>query len=665
MEMNIHEDLYRAIEKENLTEEALKGLVEKIFSNCSSLDLQPFSKRGFSGAILLIVQGVKITGSRIKTCILKISNESDIEGEFANYKDHVEGCLDYTRVPAVYQHRPQYFKNWGGIAFSKIGSGERSPIQFKEFYASSGIPALCGTLNALFNELMQPWAEPRILRGSPLWEEVYRMTPVKIQSINDNISPLLSGGFYKYLSSSLNPIEYCKRLSKTRIPGLIETIIHGDLNSANILFKDNLSDPWLIDFAHTGYGHYLRDFAKLESEIKFVLMDKENEEDLKRLPHWLDMDHALDIIPFGEPLCLLPSYPKTTEDPEIIKAYSIIRHLRSLAFDRMIGNKELHIAQYRISLFFYTLETLTFRDISLCKKVLAFRSASRLCQFIRVDLNNMIKKNHTAPNYLMFLGRSGDESWHVTDDIERRYYGITGLIFPHRSYMREFVREAQDIIIKHQIPLDFKFEYHSKENYNNDLLGLLKKSKFIIIAVVIDKYVQAYVKPGTRGNFYASNLNDIITIFVNYLNIQKKIICLGSVIGPHVGSQPSRSRKAYEELLKQGTGTRSATYFKQTLTAKNLTERPTWPDNITEERMGKEPLTVEKCKELRISDYLGLKLANILTKTVTMDICLENGIRPDKMGQSDKLLLEVLKAKYWKNPCTMDAVGFGKVFIKE
>lgn len=665
MRVNIQRDLYGAIEEENLPEETLKGLVENIFSNCSSLDLQLFSKRGFSGAILLIVQGIRITGQKINKCILKISNKSDIEREFKNYVVHVDGCLDHTRVPAVYQNKPKYYKNWGAIAFSKIGGGERSPIQFKELYASSEIPMLCGTLNALFNGLMQPWTEPRILKESLLWEDVYDMTTNKIQSINDNILPLLSEDYYKYLSSSLHPIEYCKRLSKNNISGLIYTISHGDLNSANILFRDNRSDPWLIDFAHTGYGHYLRDFAKLETEIKFVLMDKENEEDLKRLPHWLDMDHALDIIPFGEPLRLLPSHPEINEDPEIIKAYSIIRYLRSIAFDRMVGNKELPIAQYRISLFFYTLQTLTFRDISSWKRLFAFRSASRLCQFIKFDSNDKIRKKHTAPNYLMFLGRTGEESWHVTDDIKRRYYGITGLIFPHRSYMREFVREAQDIIIKHHIPLDFKFGDPNKKNYNNDLLSLIKKSKFILIGVVIDKHVHAYSNPETQGNFYASNLHNILTIFANFLNTQKKNICLGSVIGPHVGSQPSRSRKAYEKLLKQGTGTRSPTYFKQSLTAKNLTERPIWPDNITEKTMKKEPLTVKKCKELKISDYLGLKLADILTKTVTMDICLENGIRPDKIGESDKLLLKNLKAKYWKNPCTMDAVGFGKMFIKE
>ncbi len=666
MQVTIQKDLEEVIREEKLPRETLTRLAGKIFSNCSSLHLQPFGKRGFSGAILSLAQGNRTTGLKTIVCILKISHKDDIEREFKNYNYYVNGCLDHSCVPHIYGDRPEYEGDWGAIGFSKVGGGRENPLQFGELYADAEIPQLTGILNTLFNRLMHPWIEPRQFpKDEVSWKDAYHLTPDKISSIRKNHS-LLCGQdeYFKYMRVRADPIEYYESLVSNPIPNAVFRVGHGDLNSANILFKDDRRNPWLIDFAHTGYGHYLRDFAKLEAEIKFGLMDKKNENAPTRLPRWLGMDNALDVLPFGEPL-YIPPYVQIGTDPEILKAYSIIRHLRSLAFDRMIGIKEPHIAQYRTALFLYTLQTLAFRDIPPWKKIFAFRSASRLSQLIKVALPIEKRTRSTPPNFLMYLGRTGLESWHIDDDPETRYFGIIGLIFRHRLYRRKFVPKAEDLIIEHQIPLELRFRDQYKKKYNDAILSLLKDSQFTLIGIVIDKSVQAFHDPATRGNFYACNLQTILTLFCEYLNLQGKAICLGSVIGPFEGSQPTRSRNAYYKLCDQGTGTRSATFFKHALPAKSLTERPVWPGDLTGETLKQNPLTVQKCKERNISHYLGLKLANVLAKIVKMDILIENGIFPDQIEEGDKCVSEILKEKYWKNPCTMEAVGFGKVFIKE
>jgi len=108
MIVDIHKDLKKVIAEENLTEQTLTRLVEQIFTDCSFLNLQPFGKRGFSGAILSVAQGTKITGHKTIVCILRISLKEAIKREFENYKNYVEGCLDHSCVPVIYGNNSKY-----------------------------------------------------------------------------------------------------------------------------------------------------------------------------------------------------------------------------------------------------------------------------------------------------------------------------------------------------------------------------------------------------------------------------------------------------------------------------------------------------------------------------------------------------------------------------
>jgi hypothetical protein len=87
---------------------------------------------------------------------------------------------------------------------------------------------------------------------------------------------------------------------------LHRSTIHGDLNARNILFEVGQPGepilPWLIDFSHTGNGlsaeraaeaahenipidadrgHTLRDFCRLEADVKFILTTLENDRQLE------------------------------------------------------------------------------------------------------------------------------------------------------------------------------------------------------------------------------------------------------------------------------------------------------------------------------------------------------------------------------------------------
>ena len=46
--------------------------------------------------------------------------------------------------------------------------------------------------------------------------------------------------------------------------------VHGDLNAANILV-DAHDNVWVIDFFHSAPGHVLKDLAKFENDLLYLL----------------------------------------------------------------------------------------------------------------------------------------------------------------------------------------------------------------------------------------------------------------------------------------------------------------------------------------------------------------------------------------------------------
>jgi hypothetical protein len=93
-------------------------------------------------------------------------------------------------------------------------------------------------------------------------------------------------------------MSYGAKLFDRRM-SMILSPAHGDLNTNNVLFCLRERDPvFLIDFAmFQERGHALQDFAKLECEIKYALLDRQRGSSVVELP-------ALDITSSQFPLWL-------------------------------------------------------------------------------------------------------------------------------------------------------------------------------------------------------------------------------------------------------------------------------------------------------------------------------------------------------------------------
>ena len=111
-------------------------------------------------------------------------------------------------------------------------------------------------------------------------------------------------------------------------------------------------ETWLIDYYQTGLNHQLTDFTKLESVIKFELLDNQN---LKSL---LDAEQIL-IRPelLSDPI----DYQKGTFPLEIEKMIDSVKTIRTIAsqYSQPLLTQAI---PYYISLFYQYANALTFKS---------------------------------------------------------------------------------------------------------------------------------------------------------------------------------------------------------------------------------------------------------------------------------------------------------------
>jgi hypothetical protein len=131
--------------------------------------------------------------------------------------------------------------------------------------------------------------------------------------------------------------------------------VHGDLNFANALL-DNAGNTWLIDYFHTGAAHALKDCAKLENDLKFILLPVANEAALSKMREWEEFlltQESLDapLSPLPAPLAAVPSLAKT---------HAGIVRIRGWARELCAGVTSMD--QYWIALLRYSAHTMGFDE---------------------------------------------------------------------------------------------------------------------------------------------------------------------------------------------------------------------------------------------------------------------------------------------------------------
>ena len=161
-------------------------------------------------------------------------------------------------------------------------------------------------------------------------------------------------------------------------------VVHGDLNLANVLL-DDASNTWLIDYYWTRNGHALDDLAKLENDLKFILVPLPDDAALERAVAYDRLLLAQDdlLSPPGEPPAGL------LDDPALAKAHAAVARLRALGAELL---REAGLAspvparEYRIAQLRYAAHTLLFEEPDERQKRFALASACRLADALAREM---------------------------------------------------------------------------------------------------------------------------------------------------------------------------------------------------------------------------------------------------------------------------------------
>lgn len=182
---------------------------------------------------------------------------------------------------------------------------------------------------------------------------------------------------------------------------VVLTSVHGDLNASNVfLWLREASFPFLIDLPfYQPRGHALQDFARLEVDIKFALMDRQKESPASRLAAY---DYSPEQAHLWQELedYLLDNRTREAGDPywrsegyqdNVKLTYRLVKLIRDSA-ERVqqqpladsANRPVVFMDEYLPALLYHTIRAATYPSLSIFKRLLAIYSAGSILQRLGV-----------------------------------------------------------------------------------------------------------------------------------------------------------------------------------------------------------------------------------------------------------------------------------------
>ncbi|MBO0724296.1 MAG: hypothetical protein J2P52_01745 [Blastocatellia bacterium] len=171
---------------------------------------------------------------------------------------------------------------------------------------------------------------------------------------------------------------------------------HGDLNAANVLlWLEQKEHPFLIDFPfYQEEGHAVQDFARLEVEMKFMLLDRQADSPAGELPAfdytptqmalWLELEEHL-LNDWKQSKRKERDWKQHGYKTNVICCLELIQLIRNAAEDvyRNAGAAGDFPDEYWAALLFQTLRVLGYPSVSIFKRLFAVYSAGSILEKLR------------------------------------------------------------------------------------------------------------------------------------------------------------------------------------------------------------------------------------------------------------------------------------------
>jgi ADP-ribose pyrophosphatase len=268
----------------NLQDEQLR-ILERLCMNWSRAEVKPLAG-GYSGSLLLLANGWK-GKSRTEPLVLKVDEFSQMRRELAGY--HQVKDFFGKHVPTFgYPVSEQGSIGVGMELAAMEGRPRTLQANFEDVETDEQLAGFLRQLDKALDLLSQ-----KLYRNTeePSWIAPYRAfgihTEKQVTYLARNAQTIISYFEGEFAADGMVDPDQVTKLMKLvgRNPDGVDgrvCLVHGDLNYANIIC-DEADNVWFIDWTHCGHLPIELDFAKLESDAKFVMSKAFDNSDLPRL----------------------------------------------------------------------------------------------------------------------------------------------------------------------------------------------------------------------------------------------------------------------------------------------------------------------------------------------------------------------------------------------
>jgi CheY-like chemotaxis protein len=359
----------------------LDDLLCRLFYLASSILVKPLAI-GQSGTAVLSVQPFYASGEG-RTVVVKFGDFHRIKEEYSNFKQYVQPFVGGGRNTTAIELRRT--PRLGGIVYSLLGAAGDQLDDFGSYYRRSSVEETNDLLDHLVLDTCSAWytnaTKVRPYNLTEDYQQTLGFTRKNLENALLELKKYMQVGPGLTLKSLQHADTFTNPVPLIDGPPLIRStctcITHGDFNQHNILV-DQSGHTWLIDFQSTGPGHILRDFAQLDSEIRFFLLARGE----ATLDERFLMEEALSEV---EPFRQVGEQVLDTQNQLLAKVFAVVMHLRTLVSQFVAQNSGDDMSEYYIALFYNAVNTLRFYKLPSVQRMHALLCASLLADQLGLE----------------------------------------------------------------------------------------------------------------------------------------------------------------------------------------------------------------------------------------------------------------------------------------
>lgn len=381
-----------------------RAIVAHLFRDSTEVDLEPLSG-GYSGALVWRATGQDASGHHQAPSVVKLGPNRTIAQERVAF-ERIEEVLGNS-APRVRGFVD--LGNRAGLRYSYAAMGQ-GRVQTLQALFAADVPTrhLIDVVRAAFEEVLGPLYAAARYERMPLFAH-YQFSSSRAASVRARVAELTPDPDRKFLEFPGGLVLpnvcgfYEDFLTTPALPGSdyhYVSYVHGDLNAANILI-DGHDNVWVIDFFHAGPGHVLKDLAKFENDLLYVLTPIQDDGQLLEA---LAITHALRSV--ADLRAPLPDPPAELRSPHLVKAWEMLGVVRQIV--GRLCHEDRNPVQLQVALLRYAVHNLSFPESTVLQKQSALAAACSLSdQITRTVQGELLLRVDWVQSEVIEPGRLG------------------------------------------------------------------------------------------------------------------------------------------------------------------------------------------------------------------------------------------------------------------